>query len=323
MSALGGIIGAGMDFVGGLIGQDQQNDRDASARQANERAQERQNAFNAELQREFAKNGIRWRVEDAKAAGLHPLYSLTGNLPGGAPTGAITIDGGGGDSGHMSRALHSAGQNISRAVTASQDEHMRNLHKAQLLTLEAQAERDFAQASFYRTQAARAGQADGQSTAFPSDVVTDASQPADTVQLGSVSINGRTRVEAHPLYKDAVKLQPDEMTSRHASVAGQTAGDAHPFTREFEAPGGFRMLLPATGGGGVPEEIDLSMVPMLLGANLQKYGWRWVVDLMGYMTGRSPEDRQGRTLESWLRREFSNEGIFNFRRSLTDRKGLK
>lgn len=29
-----------------------------------------------DLAREFAKNGIQWRVEDAKKAGLHPLYAL-------------------------------------------------------------------------------------------------------------------------------------------------------------------------------------------------------------------------------------------------------
>lgn len=31
---------------------------------------------NAELQREFAQNSISWRVQDAKNAGIHPLYAL-------------------------------------------------------------------------------------------------------------------------------------------------------------------------------------------------------------------------------------------------------
>lgn len=34
------------------------------------------NEKNAQLQREFAQHGIRWRVEDARAAGLHPLAAL-------------------------------------------------------------------------------------------------------------------------------------------------------------------------------------------------------------------------------------------------------
>ena len=29
-----------------------------------------------QLQKEFAQHGVRWRVEDAKAAGIHPLAAL-------------------------------------------------------------------------------------------------------------------------------------------------------------------------------------------------------------------------------------------------------
>lgn len=34
------------------------------------------NDQNYEAQKEFAQHGIRWKVEDAKAAGIHPLYAL-------------------------------------------------------------------------------------------------------------------------------------------------------------------------------------------------------------------------------------------------------
>lgn len=33
-------------------------------------------AENARLQREFAQNSIRWKVNDAKMAGIHPTYAL-------------------------------------------------------------------------------------------------------------------------------------------------------------------------------------------------------------------------------------------------------
>ena len=39
------------------------------------------NQSNAALQREFARYGIRWKVEDAKAAGLHPLYAIGAITP--------------------------------------------------------------------------------------------------------------------------------------------------------------------------------------------------------------------------------------------------
>lgn len=63
---------------------------------------------NRNLQEEFAQNGIRWRVEDAKAAGLHPLYALGANTASYSPI-AVGDTGGG-------SALSSIGQNISRAV---------------------------------------------------------------------------------------------------------------------------------------------------------------------------------------------------------------
>lgn len=65
---------------------------------------------NENLQREFAQNSIRWRVEDAQRAGIHPLYAL------GAPTiaGVGQSVGGG-----AVEALSSASQDISRAVNAT------------------------------------------------------------------------------------------------------------------------------------------------------------------------------------------------------------
>lgn len=87
------------------------------------------NKQNADLQREFAKNGIRWRVQDAESAGLHPLAALGAVTPGATPSFQI------GDTsvarskkslyGTMANTL---GQNISRAVqaTSTQDERIEN-----------------------------------------------------------------------------------------------------------------------------------------------------------------------------------------------------
>lgn len=64
MAALPAITG----LVGGMM-----SDKGASKAnaQSNELARE-----NIAQQREFAQKGIRWRVEDAKAAKVHPLYAL-------------------------------------------------------------------------------------------------------------------------------------------------------------------------------------------------------------------------------------------------------
>lgn len=88
---LGSIISAIGGIAGGLLG--------ASSAKSQQKA-------NYEAQKEFAQHGIRWKVTDAKAAGVHPLFALGGNTASYTPN-AISA----GDYG-----LASAGQDIGNAV---------------------------------------------------------------------------------------------------------------------------------------------------------------------------------------------------------------
>lgn len=70
---LGGIgPQAGFDY---LSGKGQSEDALAAAQAANQAQRDIANQ-NIALQREFAQMGIRWRVDDARAAGIHPLAAL-------------------------------------------------------------------------------------------------------------------------------------------------------------------------------------------------------------------------------------------------------
>lgn len=91
----GEILGA----VTGLIAGNKQND-------ANKKAA----ALQYKQQKEFAQSGIQWKVEDAKKAGIHPLYGLGANTISYAPQSV-----GGPDYGYMA----DAGQNIGRAIDAT------------------------------------------------------------------------------------------------------------------------------------------------------------------------------------------------------------
>jgi len=89
---LGNIISAGANLVGGLLGQSQQEkDRD--------------------MQMKFAREGIRMKVADAKAAGIHPLAALGAQTMSYAP---VSVGGP-----NLATGLASAGQDISRAVNAT------------------------------------------------------------------------------------------------------------------------------------------------------------------------------------------------------------
>lgn len=85
---LGALIAAGASLAGGFM-----QSRNAAA----ERAQ----------QTKFAKNAIQWKVEDAKAAGIHPIYALGANTVSYTPQPV-------GDYG-----ISEAGQNIGRAIDTS------------------------------------------------------------------------------------------------------------------------------------------------------------------------------------------------------------
>lgn len=84
----------------------------ASADKANKQAAENARR-QEELQREFAQSGIQWKVEDAKKAGIHPIYALGAQTTSYAPVsvGSTTPDWSG---------LSQAGQHIGRAVQSTQ-----------------------------------------------------------------------------------------------------------------------------------------------------------------------------------------------------------
>lgn len=98
----GSIIGAATSLAGTLLGANS----NADAAQAN---------YNA--QKEFAQNGIRWRVEDAKAAGIHPLAALGAHTQSFSPVFQGTDYSG----------FSNAGQYISRAMEAKQTQAEREL----------------------------------------------------------------------------------------------------------------------------------------------------------------------------------------------------
>lgn len=124
----GSVISAVGSLAGGLLGD--KSNRDSAA--ADRAAQFDMNERNERLQREFAQHGIRWRVEDAKAAGLHPLFALGGQGATYSPSTYIPS----GSSSNMPAALASAGDSIGRAVDATRTATERNQAKLDALTLE-------------------------------------------------------------------------------------------------------------------------------------------------------------------------------------------
>jgi hypothetical protein len=109
-SAIGGIASG----IGSIVGA---NNSSASAEAINQ--------ANYEHQKEFAQNGIRWKVADAKAAGLHPLAALGAQTAGYTPSAVV------GDSPDFS-FLRDIGQDVGRAIDAKSTAAERAENKAKI-----------------------------------------------------------------------------------------------------------------------------------------------------------------------------------------------
>lgn len=141
MSWISGALGAVGSIAGGLIGAHNSNNIAAQ---------------NIAMQKEFAQNGIRWKVEDAKRAGIHPLFALGANTSSFTPVGGYSGDYG------VSDALSSMGQSIDRAKQAKMTPAERAVEQAKadqaydldIRQKEANITATMAQASYY----ARLGQ---------------------------------------------------------------------------------------------------------------------------------------------------------------------
>lgn len=100
------------------------------------RAQENIAGQNLKMQEAFAKEGIRWRVDDAKKAGIHPLYALGASIPSYSPSTYIPGDSGPKrDYGSALRGLGQASQDLGRAIDAGRTSHERTDARLQELAL--------------------------------------------------------------------------------------------------------------------------------------------------------------------------------------------
>lgn len=89
---LGALIGAAGSLLGGILGN---------------KSQEENTEKMIDYQAKFAQQGVRWKVADAKAAGIHPLYALGAQT---TPFQPISIGN------PLGEGIAAAGQDLGRAV---------------------------------------------------------------------------------------------------------------------------------------------------------------------------------------------------------------
>lgn len=230
---IGAAIAGGASLLGGRKSSDEASSINAQ-----------QLAFGREqmaFQKEFAQHGVRWRVEDAKAAGLHPLHAMGGILPSASPVSVDFQQSGAG------AALAEAGQHVGRAVAAQMTPGERAAQEMQLKLGEAQLEESDARRIYYLSEAAR--------TLGPSQVGP-----------GMPTVN---EAEAAGVLPGQVQVQPTVFPTVSGSDPSVMAGDPA-LWREFSIGNGQKILLPGGVSGdasealeSVSESIPLSMAVLL------------------------------------------------------------
>ncbi|QGH72369.1 MAG: putative minor capsid protein [Microviridae sp. ctQch27] len=232
---------------------------------------------NRKLQKEFAQQGIRWKVADAQAAGIHPLYAL------GAQTHSFQpfMTGAGSELANM-------GQDVSRAIGATQTAGER-AHTQAMAALE--LDRAKLENELLRSQIARANAApnpplpgtpyliDGQSGSgalvrnFPLDRVAPApGQPS--AEPGAITGLGYERTPSGwaPVPSGDVKQRIEDMLIPQAAWTWRN------------------YILPSVGFMNPPSGVPL------------KKGYRWVMNpYSGFNYEQWPkwEERAVRNVKAW------------------------
>lgn len=225
------------------------------------------------MQKEFAMHGLEWRADDARKAGLHPMAALGTQGASFQPVGLWNEE----KSGGLGKAIGAAGQAYSDYKRGQKTPEQRAMETAQLKVLQAQAENDFAQASYWSSQAAKNAQS--QSSAAPAP----GAGFGPDAQSAPVHIS---RVEGHPLTYDHVKIKPDEQISAR-SADRSVSSATNPAHREYvwrSGPGGdTKVTLPYSDEGPVEalESTPIWMYPQLIRDNIKRYGHGWLYEFLG------------------------------------------
>lgn len=243
-----------LDWAMDLVGIDQGKKADAKSRKFQWKSLQAQLAY----QKEFAQHGLRWRVEDAKAAGLHPLSALGAQgLPAYSPVGVDS--GGGATSAALAKGIRSPVMTAAEKAAA----------QAALEESKSRVAANEAEAAYYNSMAAKNLQDQASQAPFPEaniDVPAALFAPPRLVYEGGSTVGG------------AELVAPKVNMSRAGTGGGIVAGPANPSMREFNLPGGFPMMLPDANSLGEALE-PLSESAMLAWGvykeNVRRYGEEW------------------------------------------------
>lgn len=289
----GAMIGAGANLLGGVL-----------SGSSSRRNVQRQIGF----QREMAQHGVEWRVADAKRAGVHPVYALGAALPSAAP---IPV-GPGEDYG-----IAAAGQDIGRAVAATQTAEQRAEQQLRVRLAQSQIDENDARAGYYRFLATGGGARPN--PPFPAVSAEGGSAPYQEVQMPqAVQIRPGDEYTVPGAFDVVAPKASDQMSAR--SGAPYIAAGLPPGSKEYRLTPNMAVLLPAANDLGEalePLSESLGIALMWYKINVQHYG-REFTDLAFQEMGLNPSVLKA--LRLWSRESVEVEREATRRRNWYERQ---
>lgn len=202
-------------------------------------------------QAQFAQQGIRWKVDDAKAAGIHPLYALGASTHSYQPQAVMS----GGSWQDVGRSVGQAVQqqreasrlaeaeSESRLAREAAERRAEEAHRSQLLN-------DEVQRTVAMSQVRLAGQ--------------PGNGPGVTLPTSNANLTGAGAL------KRGIEVVPDKVT---AGKGGLTAG-THPGGTAVEIPigKGRRMVVPTGAVSEALEDMELAKYALMIGMNRDAIG---------------------------------------------------
>lgn len=208
---------------------------------------------NFKFQLDAAQQGIRWKVADAQAAGIHPIYAL------GAPTfspSPVSISGVDIPRDDSHQYLRSMGQNLGRAIAATQTEEERKFSAYEMIRQQQELEKGSLENDLIRSQIRR------------NDAATGPSFPA---------IRGASPMASQGDVRKYGAFDPTapEVNNSVPGAAYITAGPGHPSADMIRMPDGGYMPAPAK-----PLNIDEATSPGWL-------TWMWQHKILPFFDNKT------------------------------------
>lgn len=263
----GQIAAAAIPAIASFLSSESSDDATAAANQQQIDWNREQLKQNLQFQREFAQQGVQWRVEDANRSGIHPLAALGAQTASFTPQAVgispLPLTG-------RANFLQNLGQDIGRAIRSTQTAEERRLDEQRALAR--QEELDRINKERHRADLVHMN-LENELLASQIKRLQVQNNPSIPGKAGP-GIRLGVQPAGKPVAPDVIRVNPSPVTSHSSDTPGLEAGQTPGF-KKYRLGGpssGFTMELPGQQMSESLESVPL-LAPFVTGAHNTSRAW--------------------------------------------------